>query len=132
MFVDAEPLAEHIGSYMSDRLVIHELVAECRIGVTNEERQRTQTLWIDLELEIDAARAAARDDVYEAVDYAELVSSVKQLIESKPYRLLETMAEDIASLVLGHFATNQVFVRVKKRALPRIDYAAVEVRRHKR
>ena len=113
----------------TDTLVIHELVASCRIGVTESEQATPQTVWIDLELTIDARRAAASDDVRDAVDYAELVRSVKELVEGKSYSLLETVAEDVASLVLQRFGTSHVFVRVKKRALPGMDYAAVEITR---
>ena len=117
---------------MSDTLVISELAAQCRIGVLPEEQAAPQSVWIDLELQIDATAAARRDDVQDALDYAALVSEVRQRVESKAYHLLETIAEDVASLVLQRFATAQVFVRVKKRALPGIGYAAVELTRAKR
>ena len=116
---------------MADTLFINELVAACRLGISNEEQAKAQSVWIDLELSIDAATAAARDDVREAVDYAKLAASVKQLTKGKPYHLLETLAEDIASLVLSDFATPEVLVRVKKRALPGIDSAQVEVVRRR-
>ena len=117
---------------MADTLSIHEIVVECRIGVTDEERAAPQTIWIDLELAIDASRAAAHDDVREAVDYARLVAAVKKRAQATGSRLLETMAEAIATDVLRQFGTSEVRVRVKKRALPGIGYAAVEVVRARR
>ena len=114
---------------MPDTLTLHEITIECHLGVEEWERAIPQPVWIDLELGIDAAKAAVRDDVQDAIDYAQLVGCVKQLLESKSYHLLETAAEDVASLVLERFATAQVFVRVKKRALPGIEYAAVEITR---
>ncbi len=112
---------------MADRLIIHELTAQCRIGVTEAERANPQTLWLDLELEIDAAKAAMRDDVSAAVDYAELVAHVARFLQSRSFQLLETVAEEVASLILKQFDTPEVIVRVKKRALPRIESATVEV-----
>ncbi len=117
---------------MADHLIIRELVAECRLGVSEAEQEKPQPVWIDLELEIDAARAARRDAVSDAVDYAALASAVKRVVGDKPYHLLETLAEDVAALILERFATEQVFVRIKKRALPGIDYAAVEIVRSRR
>ena len=114
---------------MADTLRIQDLAAECRIGVTEEERAAPQTIWVDLELAVDAARAAARDDVRSTVDYAALVGSVRELAQSRPYRLLETMAEEVASLVLGESGTSWVRVQVRKRALAGIGYAAVAVER---
>jgi len=114
---------------MADTLRIQDLVAECRLGVTEEEQAAPQTIWMDLELAVDAARAAARDDVRSTVDYAALVSSVQGLAQSRPYRLLETVAEEVASLVLGESGTSWVRVQIRKRALPGIGYAAVTVER---
>ena len=116
---------------MADKLGIHGLAVECRLGVLEEERAAAQTIWIDLTLEIDAARAAVRDDVESAVDYAALVATVKQHVEGTAYRLMETLAEDVAVLVLREFATPSVGVTVTKRALPGIDSATVAITRQR-
>lgn len=110
-----------------DKLLIKDLVVEGRIGVYDWEQQTPQKIWIDLELAVDATRAAAQDDVSLTIDYGRLVTVVQQLGQRKTFRLLETLAEEVAALILKEFSTTQVRVRVKKRALPQIDYAAVEV-----
>ncbi len=112
---------------MADTLLISDLLVDCRVGVFEWEQAQPQPIWIDLELAIDAAKAAARDDIRDAVDYARLVNTVRERVQSKPYRLLETMAEEIATLILKECATTRVMVRVKKRALPGVAYAAVEL-----
>lgn len=114
---------------MPDRLILKDIAVECHLGVSEREREKPQTIWISLELAIDAAKAAAGDDVEAAIDYARLVAAVKELAQSKRCSLLETLAEAIASLVLQRFGTSRVRVRVKKRALPGIGYAAVEIER---
>jgi FolB domain-containing protein len=122
-------LNELLAAVMADTLTIHGLMAMCRLGVTDEEQANPQEVRIDVELAIDARRAAARDDVNDAVDYAQLVAAVKALVEGHPYRLMETMAEDIAALILREFSTPEVEVKVAKRALPGIESASVEVTR---
>ena len=114
---------------MSDRLLIHDLAAQCRLGVFEWERETPQRILIDVELEINAARAAAGDDVREALDYGRLVSHVRQYAEQSSYRLMETLAEKIAGDILERFGAPRVRVRVKKQALPGIGYAAVEIER---
>lgn len=116
---------------MPDLLTIHDLAVDCRIGVTDAERATPQPIRIDLELQIDAAKAAATDQVTDALNYAALVSEVKALAESRPFSLLETLSEAIASLILSRFGTPSVRVRVKKRALPGVDFAAVEMTRRR-
>jgi dihydroneopterin aldolase len=114
---------------MADRLLIHDLTAECRVGVFDWEQAAPQPIWIDLELAIDAAKAAAQDDIKRAIDYGQLVTSITRYVQGRSFRLLETLAEEVAALVLKEFQTRTVAVRVKKRALPGVDYAAVEVTR---
>ena len=114
---------------MRDRLIISDLTASCHLGVTDEERAHPQTVWIDLELGVQTQEAARSDDVGKSVDYAQLVQAVKMWVEGKSYRLLETMADEVATLVLSRFKTSRVDVRIKKRALPGIDFAAVEISR---
>ena len=114
---------------MSDRLILQDIEASCRLGVYEWEQASPQPVWIDLELAIDAAKAAASDAVSEAVDYAKLVAAVRELAQRQPYHLLETVAEAIGSLILTRFNTSWVRVRVKKRALEGIGYAAIEIER---
>ena len=112
---------------MADTLLIEGIAVECRLGVYEWEQAAPQTVWVDLELAIDAARAATQDDVRAAVDYSALVAAVTQRAQDRSYRLLETMAEDVAALSLQRFKTTQVLVRVTKKALPGIGSAAVEI-----
>ncbi len=116
---------------MADTLRINGLAVDCRIGVTEAERAKPQTVWIDLIVPIDGRRAAAHDDVREAVDYARLVEVVTRQLLRRPYRLMETLAEEIATVVLQEFPVSEVTVRVTKRALPSIDSASVEITRAK-
>lgn len=113
----------------ADTLRLHELAVDCRLGVHDWERRSPQTVWIDLELAVDAARAASRDDVRDAVDYAALVERVRALAASRAFRLMETLAEAVASAVLEVSGSPRARVRVRKRALEGLGYAEVEVER---
>lgn len=112
-----------------DRLILQDITAESRLGVFEWEQQTPQIISVDLELTIDARQAARQDEVRDAIDYAQLVTAVKELAQARPYRLLETLAEAIASMVVREFRTPSVRIRVKKRSLPGIGYAAVELER---
>ena len=112
-----------------DTLSLHDLALSCRIGVTDEERAVPQAVHLDVWLAIDAARAAASDHLQDAVDYAALAKQLQALARSRPFVLMETLAEASAALVLAQARTRWVRVRVKKRALPGMDHAAVEITR---
>ena len=112
---------------MSDWLKIHDLVIECKIGVFDWERNEAQKIWVDLEVPTDARKAAATDNVQYALDYGALVTAIRNHTQHKTYKLLETMAEEIAGIAVGQFHAKQVSVRVKKRSLPGVGEAVVEI-----
>jgi dihydroneopterin aldolase len=112
-----------------DTLHLHGLEVDCRLGVHDWEQRAAQPVWIDLELPIDAARAAARDDVSQAVDYAALVDRLRTLASRRPFRLMETLAESAADLVLSETGAAWVQLRVRKRAVKGLGDAAVQVTR---
>lgn len=106
-------------------------MVSCRLGVFEWERRRPQRVWIDLELPIDAKRAASRDALEEALDYAGLVTEVRRRIRGRAYRLMETLAEDVAAFILRSLRLRWVRVRVTKRALVGIESASVEILRRR-
>ena len=114
---------------MADTLILHDIIASCRIGIYEWEQKTPQDVWVDVELAIDASTTAASDDVADAVDYAQLVKAVIGEAKRRPCRLLETLAERIAARVLDVSGMPRVRVRVKKKAMPEIGYAAVEIER---
>ena len=114
---------------MSDWLKIHDLVVETKIGVFDWERNEPQKIWVDLELPVNARQAATHDDVKQTLDYGAFVTAIRNHVQHKSYKLLETMAEEIAGIATGSFGAKQVSVRVKKRSLPGVGEAVVEIRR---
>ena len=116
---------------MRDKLLINGLEAVTRIGTTEIEQETPQTVWVDLELAIDARTAAARDYVTDAVDYARVAEEVRRLLEGRSWQLLETAAEQIATLVMRGFGIPRVRVKITKRALEGIEGASVEISRRR-
>lgn len=117
---------------MPDTLTLHEITIECHLGVEEWERAIPQPVWIDLELSIDAARAAKRDDMRHAVDYARVISMVSEVVRQGSFKLMETLAEQIAARLLAEFGMPNIVVRVRKKALPGLAYAEVEIERGRR
>jgi dihydroneopterin aldolase len=103
------------------------------LGVSADERAEPQALEVDLEVEADLSRAGRSDDLADTVDYGPLVALVRARVEERSYRLLEALAQDIASGALDAApASSAVTVRVRKLAVPLdadIDHAEVEIRR---
>ncbi|HEX5515554.1 MAG TPA: dihydroneopterin aldolase [Gammaproteobacteria bacterium] len=84
------------------------------IGVYGWERQIRQTLSLDLELAADVATAAASDDIADAVDYYAVSKRVTAFVEASEFRLIETLAERVAELVLSEFSVSWLRLTIAK------------------
>jgi dihydroneopterin aldolase len=74
-------------------------------GVYPEENKLGQKYIVDLDLRMDLSRAAQSDDVEDTVNYAEIHSLVKGIVEGPPVKLIETLCEKIASTLLGTYTS---------------------------
>lgn len=97
-----------------DRIFLHGLTTHCIIGFIDWERQVKQKLVIDLELPCDCARAAARDDVADTLDYKKVAKRVLAWVEASEFKLLETLAERLAALLLAEFDLAWIRISVSK------------------
>jgi dihydroneopterin aldolase len=97
-----------------DIVYIRELRADTVIGVYDWERDIRQTVVLDLEMACDNHRAAASDRIEDALDYAAVARRVLSFIEGSEFRLIETMAEQVAEILLREFAVPWLRLRLAK------------------
>ncbi len=103
-------------------------------GVLEHERREGQDFVVDVELEVDLARAGASDDLAHTVSYAEVASDVVARVEGEPFDLIERLAEVIAGDALARPLVESVVVTVHKPQAPvGVPFAdvAVRVERHR-
>lgn len=97
-----------------DIVFIKQLQINTVIGVYDWEKTIQQRLLLDIELSTDIRAAAANDDIRQTLDYAVIAQRVEQFITAQPLELIETVAENVAALLLSEFATSQVKITVCK------------------
>jgi dihydroneopterin aldolase len=88
-----------------DRMLLKRMVFFGYHGVYPEENKLGQKYIVDLDLSMDLSRAAQSDDVEDTVNYAEIHSLVKGIVEGQPVKLIETLCEKIASTLLGTYTS---------------------------
>lgn len=71
-------------------------------GVLPSERRQGQAFYVDLDLEC-AGPLPTDDDLSATVDYAAVYEAVRQVAQSGPYQLIETLAGRIGDEVLARF-----------------------------
>lgn len=87
-------------------------------GVLDHERAEGQTFVADVTVHVDTRRAAASDDLAHTLNYAELAAEVVEILGGPAVRLVETLAEQIASAALDHTLVAAVDVAVHKPSAP--------------
>lgn len=88
---------------MMDKIYLNELEFYGYHGVLPEENRLGQRFRVSLVLELDLAKAGKSDDLHDTVSYAEIYEICKEIVEGKPYRLLEAVADKIAYSILNHY-----------------------------
>ncbi|NPV74198.1 MAG: dihydroneopterin aldolase [Pelotomaculum sp.] len=115
-----------------DKLIIEGMEFYGYHGVLPEERALGQRFVVDVELYLDLRPAGESDSLEHTVNYAGVFELVRSIVCGRPYRLIESVAEAIASAVLDRFQVAEAVVRVKKPFAPvpgRFSWMAVEIRR---
>ena len=85
-------------------MYISGLRVDAVIGIHPWERQMRQTLVLDLEMGWDNRRAAASDAIGQALDYSAVSARVIHFVRASEYQLIETLAEQLATLLREEFA----------------------------
>jgi dihydroneopterin aldolase len=118
---------------MSDRIVLANMAFQARHGATDREKVEPQRFEVDVELGLDLQPAGLDDDLARTVDYGPVYDTVRQIVESTTYNLIEALAEAIChELLTGQPRIREVTVRVRKpevRLGGPLDYSAVEITR---
>ena len=97
-----------------DIIYLHDLKIETIIGIFDWEREIKQTVSLDLEMAADVAKAAGSDSIEDTLDYKAVAKRLIEFVGHSEYKLVETLAERIAEIVLTEFHVPWVRVRVNK------------------
>jgi dihydroneopterin aldolase len=113
----------------TDAIVIRELEVWYCVGVPEAERAKPQRLAISIEMFHDASEAALADDLTRTIDYFAVSQRLLRFGEGRSWKLIETLASDVAELILHEFGAERVAVEVQKFIIPQARCVAVRVTR---
>lgn len=98
-----------------DSIQIRDLEIYCHHGVFKEENVLGQKFLVSLTMYMDTRPAGVTDELEKSINYAEAAHFVKEEMEQKTYRLIETAAEHLAREILCHFPRiERVEVQIQK------------------
>lgn len=96
-----------------DIIEIDQLRLRCEIGFSAHEIGVKQDVVLTLRIGTDIRKAAQTDDPADAFNYRTVTKAIIAHVEASHYRLVESLAESVAGIVLSHGAP-WVAVRVHK------------------
>jgi dihydroneopterin aldolase len=97
-------------------LRIDALALDASIGIYPQERAQRQLVLADLELVFSAVSAAWSDEISHTIDYDEVLACVNELIASRHFNLLETLAQRMLDVVQERFPVERMMVTLSKPA----------------
>lgn len=97
-----------------DTVFIRDLRVETVVGIFDWERRIKQTVILDLDMSADIRRAAHSDRIEDTLDYKAVAKRVSQFVSAAQFQLVETLAEQIAALVIKEFQVAHVKITLHK------------------
>jgi dihydroneopterin aldolase len=98
-----------------DIIFLRGLRIETTIGIYDWERTIKQPVIIDLEMATDIRKAAASEDIADALDYGAVSERVIAFVEQSQFLLIETLAEHIAHILMSEFGVPWLRLTLNKK-----------------
>lgn len=116
-----------------DIVYISSLQVETVIGIYDWEREVRQVVTLDLEMGTDIRQAALTEDIDSTLNYKSVCDRLIEFIQESEFLLVETMAEEIATLVMHEFNVPWIKLRLgKPNAISQAADVGVIIERGKR
>jgi len=97
-----------------DIVFIRDLRIDTVVGIYDWERRIRQTVILDIDMGTDIRRAAASDNIEDTLDYKAVAKRVAQYVSEQEFQLVETLAENVAAIVLKEFNVQWIKVTLHK------------------
>ena len=108
---------------------IEQLKVLAHVGVSEAERRRRQRLVLNITAWPARDLREIKDAISRTVDYAALRQNTKMFISEQAPRLVETLANDLATHLFRKFRVRKIKIEIRKFVLKDAAYASVTVTR---
>ncbi|KUP04200.1 dihydroneopterin aldolase [Bacillus coahuilensis m2-6] len=116
-----------------DKIIVQGMKFYGYHGVFPEETKLGQRFEVDLTVHVSLQKAGESDDLHDSINYGELYNECRDIVEGQPFKLVEAVAEKIASTLLQKYlGIQQVTVKLIKPDPPipgHYKYVAIEITR---
>lgn len=101
------------------------------LGVSETERSQVQPITISLRLWPQNPFDQLDDSVEKTVNYSTVAAAIRAVVAERADKLIETLAAEVAGMLLSRFALRKVQIELRKFVLPDADHVSVVISRHR-
>ncbi len=112
-----------------DKVHIEQLDVFTRIGVPEEERANPQRLTVSISFWPYQQTSDLADHIERTVNYSTVAEETKNFLRDQSVKLIETLADGLASHLLKNFPIQKVTIELRKFALQDAKYVSITVSR---
>jgi len=102
-----------------DIIYLNDLKIETVIGIYDWEREIKQIVVLDLDMAADIRKAAASDAIEDTLNYKAVSKRLIEFVGASDFQLVETLAEEVANIIINEFGVPWVRVKVNKKGAVR-------------
>ena len=86
-----------------DIVFIEDLRIDTIIGIYDWEREVKQTIALDIEMAADNTKAAASENIDDALNYKAVAKRMIAFTEESQFQLVETLSERLVAIIIDEF-----------------------------
>ena len=96
------------------KILIKELILDLKLGYYEFEKEKSQKVKFNLEVDYEDKKPTSDDDIKSIVNYGKLVKLIKKLTKNKHYNFLETLAEDVFDVLFKDKRIGKIKLKIEK------------------
>ena len=96
------------------KILIKELILDLKLGYYDFEKEKSQKVKFNLEVDYEDKKPTRDDDIKSIVNYGKLVKLIKKLTKNKHYNFLETLAEDVFDVLFKDRRIGKIMLQIEK------------------
>lgn len=97
-----------------DILFVKQLTIKTIIGIYKWEKFIKQKLIFDIKIAIKNKKSFISNEIKNCIDYTDVIDVVSNYVKNNKFSLIETVAENVALLLLNSFHSDWIKIRIVK------------------
>ena len=116
-------------NFSEDAIHVEQLEMFAHVGVPDHERDKPQRITVTITAWPKASLHALSDDICSTINYSAIARIVRDVVDERRDKLIETLAEKIAERLLRDLPIRCLRIELRKFVLPDAAYVSVIITR---